>query len=303
METALLLAGKITELTLIVLMGMALVKSKLLTSEHSRTLSVIALYLISPSVMIHAFQIENTPDIIDGLKLSVALAIVFHILLIALGRLFKTLFKLDTLEHAATVYTNSGNLIIPLVMSIFGPQWVIYTSGFIIVHLRLLLCGRGNLAWKTVLTNINILSIFIGVFMFAFQIKLPHIIDNTLATVGGMIGPVAMLVAGMLIASLPLKEIVLSKRIYLVAFLRLMLIPLILLVFVKISDIAHLGGHSDTVVLISFLATVSPAASTVTQMAMVYGQNARKASAIYGITTLLCVITMPMMIALYQAMV
>ena len=183
METALLLAGKITELTLIVLMGMALVKFKLLNSEHSRTLSVIALYLISPSVMIHAFQIENTPDIIDGLKLSVALAVVFHILLIALGRLFKTLFKLDTLEHAATVYTNSGNLIIPLVMSIFGPQWVIYTSGFIIVqmflfwtHLRLLLCGRGNLAWKTVLTNINILSIFVGVFMFAFQIKLPHII-------------------------------------------------------------------------------------------------------------------------------
>ena len=307
METALLLAGKITELTLIVLMGMALVKFKLLNSEHSRTLSVIALYLISPSVMIHAFQIENTPDIVDGLKLSVALAVVFHILLIALGRLFKTVFKLDTLEHAATVYTNSGNLIIPLVMSIFGPQWVIYTSGFIMflfwTHLRLLLCGRGNLAWKTVLTNINILSIFIGVFMFAFQIKLPHIIDNTLATVGSMIGPVAMLVAGMLIASLPLKEIVLSKRIYLVAFLRLILIPLILLVFVKVSGIARLGGHSDTVVLISFLATVSPAASTVTQMAMVYGQNARKASAIYGITTLLCVITMPLMIALYQAMV
>ena len=108
---------------------------------------------------------------------------------------------------------------------------------------------------------------------------------------------------GSAIASLPLKEIVLSKRIYLVAFLRLMLIPLILLMFVKVSGIAHLGGHSDTVVLISFLATVSPAASTVTQMAMVYGQNARKASAIYGITTLLCVITMPLMIALYQAMV
>ena len=34
METALLLAGKITELTLIVLMGMALVKSKLLNSEQ-----------------------------------------------------------------------------------------------------------------------------------------------------------------------------------------------------------------------------------------------------------------------------
>lgn len=307
METALLLAGKITELTLIVLMGVALVKSKLLTSEHSRTLSVIALHLISPSVMIHAFQIDNTPEILDGLKLSVTLAVAFHILLILLGRLFKNLFKLDALEHAATVYSNSGNLIIPLVMSVFGAQWVVYTSGFIIVqtllfwtHLRLLLSGSGRLSWKTLLANINILSIFAGVFMFAFQIKLPHIIDNTLATVGSMIGPVAMLVAGMLIASLPLKEIVLSKRIYLVAFLRLILIPMILLIFVKISGIAHSGGHSSTVVLISFLATVSPAASTVTQMAMVYGQNARKASAIYGITTLFCVVTMPLMIGLYH---
>ena len=257
METALLLAGKITELTLIVLMGIALVKSKLLTSEHSRTLSVIALYLISPSVMIHAFQIENTPEILDGLKLSVALAVAFHILLIALGRLFKTLFKLDTLEHAATVYTNSGNLIIPLVMSVFGPQWVIYTSGFIIVqtllfwtHLRLLLCGSGKLSWKTVLTNINILSILFGILLFACQIKLPRIIDNTLATVGGMIGPVAMLVAGMLIASLPLKEIVLSKRIYLTAFLRLILIPLILLLSAAVSySVIFLGVYFDRAML------------------------------------------------------
>ena len=61
METSFLLAGKITELTLIVLMGVALVKTGLLKSENSYTLSVIALYLISPSVMIHAFQMDNTP--------------------------------------------------------------------------------------------------------------------------------------------------------------------------------------------------------------------------------------------------
>ena len=134
METSFLLAGKITELTLIVLMGVALVKAGLLKSENSYTLSVIALYLISPSVMIHAFQMDNTPQIIEGLKLSVMLAVFFHVVLIVLGRLFKQLFKLDALEHAATVYSNSGNLIIPLVMSVFGAEWVIYTSGFIMVQ-------------------------------------------------------------------------------------------------------------------------------------------------------------------------
>ena len=82
METSFLLAGKITELTLIVLMGVALVKAGLLKSENSYTLSVIALYLISPSVMIHAFQMDNTPQIIEGLKLSVMLAVFFHVVLI-----------------------------------------------------------------------------------------------------------------------------------------------------------------------------------------------------------------------------
>ena len=105
METSFLLAGKITELTLIVLMGVALVKAGLLKSENSYTLSVIALYLISPSVMIHAFQMNNAPQIIEGLKLSVMLAVFFHVVLIVLGRVFKSVFKLDALEHAATVYS------------------------------------------------------------------------------------------------------------------------------------------------------------------------------------------------------
>ena len=292
---------------LIVLMGVALVKAGLLKSENSYTLSVIALYLISPSVMIHAFQMDNTPQIIEGLKLSVMLAVFFHVVLIVLGRLFKHLFKLDALEHAATVYSNSGNLIIPLVMSVFGAEWVIYTTGFILVqtflfwtHLRLLICGRGNVAWKTIFTNINILSMLVGLLMFTFQIKLPHIVDNTLATVGGMIGPVAMLVAGMLLASLPLRSIMWTPRLYLVAFLRLILIPILLLFAVKVCGFVHHDAHADTVVLISFLATTSPAAATVTQMAVVYGKNAQKASAIYGLTTLLCVVTMPVMIALYR---
>ena len=310
MDTALLLAEKIAELSLIVLMGAALVKTGLLKSEHSRTLSVIALYLISPSVMIHAFQTAYSPETIGGLLLSLKLALIFHIILIALGRLLKTVFKLDPVEHAAMVYTNSGNLIIPLVASVFGTQWVIYTSGFIIVqmflfwtHLRLLICGSGKLSWKTVLSNINILAMFAGVAMFAFGIRLPRIIDNTLATVGSMIGPVAMLVAGMLIASMPLKPLLRSRRLYLTAFLRLIAVPLILLAVIACFHLAPADGLGSKVALISFLAAVSPAAATITQMAVVYGQDARKAGAVYGITTLLCILTMPLMIALYRWLV
>ena len=87
METSFLLAGKITELTLIVLMGVALVKAGLLKSENSYTLSVIALLFDqSRPSLIHAFQMDNAPQIIEGLKLSVMLAVFFHVVLIVLGK-------------------------------------------------------------------------------------------------------------------------------------------------------------------------------------------------------------------------
>ena len=66
MDIAFILGTKIVELTLIVLMGYGLVKSKLLKSEDSKPLSIIGLYIISPAVMIEAFQISNTPEILEG---------------------------------------------------------------------------------------------------------------------------------------------------------------------------------------------------------------------------------------------
>ena len=104
-----------------------------------------------------------------------------------------------------------------------------------------------------------------GHFLFAFQIKLPNIINGTLSSIGLFIGPNAMLVAGMLIAAIPLRSIVSSKRIYLVTLLRLLLIPIALLVLIKLIGFVHWAEKGEIIVLISFLATTSPSASTVTQ--------------------------------------
>ncbi|OOF59641.1 AEC family transporter [Rodentibacter myodis] len=307
MDIAFLLGNKIIELTLIVLMGYGLVKSKLLKSEDSKPLSIIGLYIISPAVMIEAFQINYTPEILQGLILSLSMAVFLHIILIVLGTVLKRVLKLDAIEHAAAIYSNSGNLIIPIVMSLFGKEWVIYASCFIVVqtflfwtHCRMIIVGKGNLSLKVILKNINLWSIFIGILLFAFQIKLPNFINGTLSAVGIFIGPNAMLIAGMLIASIPLRSIFSSRRIYLITALRLLIIPIFLMVIFKLCGFSAWVEQGNTIAMISFLATTSPSAATVTQMALIFGNNAQKASAIYGITTFLCVFTMPLVIALYQ---
>ena len=98
MDIAFLLGTKIIELTLIVLIGYGLVKSKLLKSEDSKTLSVIGLYVISPAVMIEAFQIDYTPEILQGLQLSLLMAVFLQVILIIIGSLLKRLLNLDPIE-------------------------------------------------------------------------------------------------------------------------------------------------------------------------------------------------------------
>lgn len=307
MEIALLLADKILQLTLMVLLGYAIVKTKLLTSEQSYPISIIGLYIISPAVLISAFQVDYTPIILNGLYLAFIVSILLSSLLVFLGWIFKKILKLDNIEQATTVYSNSGNLIIPIVASLFGNEWVIYSTAFIVVqtmlfwsHLRTLICGRGSVPLRKVLFNINIIAIFVGLILFLLHIKLPTTIAHTLSSLGQMIGPLSMLVAGMLIAAIPFKEIITDKRIYLVSFLRLILLPLILLTVVKLCGFEGWLKNGEIILMITLLATISPSAATVTQMAVAYGQDARKASAIYGVTTLLCVFTMPLIIWLYQ---
>ena len=66
------------------------------------------------------------------------------------------------------------------------------------------------------------------------------------------------------------------------------------------SGLASLVPDGESILLISLLAASAPAASNVTQIAQVYGHEGDYASAINVVTTLLCIFTMPLMVALYQ---
>ena len=307
MDIAFLLGTKIIELTLIVLIGYGLVKSKLLKSEDSKPLSIIGLYVISPSVMIEAFQIDYTPEILQGLQLSLLMAVFLQSILIIIGSLLKRLLNLDPIEHATSIYSNSGNLIIPIVMSLFGKEWVIYTSAFLSVQLFLLwshakmkLCGEKGIDLKKILTNINMIAIFAGVLLFLLRIQLPAPVQDAVDSISSMVGPMGMLILGMLIAEMDLKKLLSYHRLWWITLLRLVGIPLIGIVLLKYSSLAALVPEGRTILLVTLLAICTPSASTLTQMAQVYGKDADYASAINVVTTLLCIVTMPLMVALYQ---
>ena len=76
--------------------------------------------------------------------------------------------------------------------------------------------------------------------------------------------------------------------------------PLLSLLLLKFTPLATALPDGNMVLMITLLAASAPTAATVTQMAQVYGQDADYASACSVVTTLLCAVTMPLLMLLYQ---
>ena len=307
MHISILLMEQIIQLFLMIFMGFLIVKAKLLNSEDSKILSIIVLYLIIPCVIINAFQVDYTPQTVKGLLIALAGSVMTQVILLIVVSILGRVFHLNEVEVASIYYSNSGNLIVPIVMFILGKEWVLYGCVFMSVqlvfiwtHCKKIISRESVYDWRKIVLNINMISIAIGIVLFLTRIHLPEDINSTLSAVGGMIGPASMIVTGMLFARMDFKQIFASKRVYFVTFLRLIVVPTIALVLIKFSYLASLSSNGPKIMLIVFLAIITPSASTVTQMCQVYGNDSQYASAINVVTTLLAIITMPLMVMLFQ---
>lgn len=310
MNISILLMQQIVQLFLMIFMGYLIVKTGLVRDDDSKVLSKIILYLIVPCVIINAFQVDYTTDTVKGLLIAFAASVMTQVVLLIVISAAGKLLHLNEVEIASVYYSNSGNLIVPIVTFILGQKWVLYGCVFMSVqlvflwtHCKKIISREASYDLKKIILNINMISIFIGVILFFTGIRLPEIIRNTLASVGTMIGPASMIVTGMLFAGMNLKQIFANKRVYFITFLRLIAVPLIALVLIKLSNLASFSADGNKIMLIVFLAIITPSASTVTQMCQVYGNDSRYASAINVMTTLLSIITMPVMVMLFQMII
>lgn len=307
MHISLLLMNQIIQLFIMIFMGFIIVKAKLLKAEDSKILSVIVLYLIIPCVIINAFQVDYTPQTVKGLLIALAGSVMTQVILLIVVSILGRVFHLNEVEVASIYYSNSGNLIVPIVTFILGKEWVLYGCVFMSVqlvfiwtHCKKIISRESVYDWRKIVLNINMISIAIGIVLFLTRIHLPAIINNTLSAIGSMIGPASMIVTGMLFAGMDFKQIFANKRVYFVSFFRLIIVPVIALFLIKCSQLSKFSSNGNKLMMIVFLAIITPSASTVTQMCQVYGNDSQYASAINVVTTLLAIVTMPLMVMLFQ---
>ncbi len=306
MELSLSLATQIGSLFLMIFVGFVLARKQVISIKEGTTLSKLVLYVSTPAAIINAFQIELTSDRLNGFILSCVAAILIHILFIIITELFGKIFHFIDVEKASLIYSNCGNLIIPLVTIVLGEEMVFYCSGYMMVqtvliwtHCKTIMSQQKEMDIRSIITNINMIAIFVGILLCIFHITLPTLFKSALNSAGNLMGPLSMIVVGMLLSGMNIKQVFTNKRAYLLTFFRLIIYPLIVLVIIYITRAYTLFDGADKVLMITMLAASAPSASTVTQFAQIYNNKPYESSIINTLTVLLCIITMPLINIIY----
>lgn len=307
MVLSMLLAERLLVLLLIAVVGYISVKTGIMKDCDCNALSTLILYVIMPCVILKSLQINMTSERFHETVALVLFAMAVHVIWIGITHLLGRRGRLTSVEQTTLIYSNSGNMIIPLVSALFGEEYVFYACIFNVVQIFFIWTHcvsvirekPGRDAGK-ILKNPVILSIVTGVFLLVFRIKLPLVLEDTLSRLGGLIGPLSMLVIGMLIARTDLKSAFTSLRAYLISLGRLVIYPLIVLICLYASG--YMGRHPEekTLFTIAMLAVSAPPAATVAQLAVMYHKDAVSAGIYNVISVIGCIVTMPLMIFIFE---
>jgi predicted permease len=297
MSLAITTLNQILIMFLIILIGFICYKTKLIDQEGNKKISNLLLMLVNPMLILVSYQMDYSKKLMIGLLISFLLAIFTHIFGIFISYIFvRGKVNADVvIERFSSIYSNCGFMGIPLIYGIFGSEGVFYITAYMTVfnlfiwtHGLIMMIGKqDSKTMVKALLSPTIIAIVIGFFLFVLHIKLPNPIYKSLDYVASMNTPLAMLIAGITIAQSDILKVFLKKRIYLVIFLKQLLIPTVLLIIY--SRVAC----SDAVMTTAVIAAACPAATTGTLFALRYDKNALYASELFAMTTLFSIITIP----------
>lgn len=289
---------KIIEMFLILLGGVIVYKAGLIDDKTVPKLSNLLLMFISPLLIFQSYQMEFEMRLFYGLLWTLtASAVTFAVTIVLSELLFRKKGERTPVEKIAVIYSNSGFIGLPLINGIIGSEGIFYMTAYLTVF-NLLLWTHGVLvmgsagSFKEMCKNLltpTIIAIFAGVVCFVTQLRLPEVLANPIQMIGNMNTPLATIIAGANLAQGNLLKSLQNKRLYLLCAVKLILYPLVGLAALWLL---HLEFHIAFTV---FIGMACPAGASAIMFAERYGKDAKYASEIFVVTTVLSAISIPVL--------
>lgn len=290
------IASQCAILFIIVLVGVFCRKRGYFTDEVIRGVTQLAVNITVPALTISSMQRPFDYAVLTGVLWTMLFTAVVTLTSLALGLLLfrKRQRGRRAVMASITAFTNCGFMGFPIVLA-FNPDWMIYAVAFSSTNCLLvwslgamLFADRSEVSLKRILLNPNIISALIGFIIFLGNIAMPAIIYDSLALIGGLTTPLTMILIGTRVCGIRLNALR-EADYHIAALLRLVLMPLAVFAMMRQMPV------SEPVKNIVFLLTAMPAGTVIAMLAEAYDGDAVFASRAVAWTTLLALLTIPMM--------
>lgn len=292
-----LIFNQLMKMLVIMILAFICFRLKIINQEGNKNFSSLLLMIVNPCLIITVFQTDYDPVLVQGLLVAFAAATLAHGVAILISHfLIREKGNPDfALDRFAAVYSNCGFIGIPLVNSVLGSRGVFFLTAYMTVfnilswtHGLVLLEGKFSAKrLKEGLLSPIVVCTIIGVILFFLQLRIPSPFIDSMHYIADMNTPIAMMIAGFSVAQADLKKIFFHVRIYWVALLKLLLVPLAVLAFLALLPI------DQDVAYTTLIAAACPTATTLTMMAIRFGRNYTYASEIFSFTTVISIVTIP----------
>lgn len=278
-------------------LGFFLKKKGMLRRESDGSLSGLIVNVTLPALILSSVSHSSSGEgesvmlyFLAGVALYLLLPLVSKILVLPLGVERE---KRGVYEMMLT-FANVTFMAIPILQGIYGDSAVFYSSLlhmtfnlFIFTYgVSLLSKEKKRMDVKSLL-NPGSLSCLVAIAIYFCHVPIPEVVAGSLEFVGNVTMPLSMIVLGSMLADYRFAEIATDKRTYVLAFLKLILMPAIAFLVVR----PLWGGTMFAGMLI--LSVAMPSGSLCVMLANQYDNHVREASAGVLITTLFSIITIP----------
>lgn len=282
----------------IMLLGFFCRKKGMIDNKTRTALSDILINIILPCNIAMSFDMDVSGDLLRSAGIVFVAYMGVQTFTWLLSRIAFTKVPEDkqmVLRHG-TITSNAGFLGNPITQGVFGNEGLLYAS-IAMIPVRIFLWSAGLSLYtktdsksvvKNLLTHPCVIAVFVGFGIMFAPFELPAFMVRTLNSVGGCTTAISMMVIGAILADIDLGHIEWGLLGY-YCLLRLIVIPAVS--FVALS----LLGLAPMVTGVCTLLSGMPAASLTAVLAAKYGQNYGFASQVVFVSTLLSMITIPLM--------
>lgn len=299
MDIVILLLKQNLIMLIYLLIGYFLFKKKLVSTQGSGDIGRMLLYIVMPVAIIKAYIIDFSVERLQGLLISFLAAVFSLLLSIVISRF--AFRNEEGIERFGAAFSNAGFIGIPLVQMTLGTEAVFYVSSFVALlnilqwtYGVLVMTGdRSVISCQKVRTNPIVISFLVGIALFLLPIPLPQVVESVLGTISSMNGPLAMIVLGVYLAQVPLKSLFTEGIVYRCTFVRLIVIPVLTLLLMMLVPKEYY-----LVKMAVLIAASAPVGSNVAIFAQLYEKDYTRAVKEVCMSTLCCIITLPIIVGI-----